>query len=142
MDSSYVIVSGVLNIALVLFSYKGTYLSPFFTLPFILLHFPFFCPMTSPPGIVPSATEYQHLESTYGLSSLDGVEFPSPGSSIMSPPLGKVGIYQKTLDAGLRLPLTKFQDEVLPKDGCSIQMLTPNVVNKVVAFEMICRAND
>ncbi|CAI9292753.1 unnamed protein product [Lactuca saligna] len=93
--------------------------------------------MTSPPGIVPSATEYQHLESTYGLSSLDGVEFPSSGSSIMSPPPRKLGIYQKVI----RLPLTDFQEEVLQKDGYSVQMLTPNIVNNVVAFEMICRTN-
>ncbi|CAI9289158.1 unnamed protein product [Lactuca saligna] len=58
------------------------------------------------------------------------------------PPPGKVGIYHKTLDAGIRLPLTEFQEEVLQKDGCSVQMQTLNVVNKVVAFEMICRAND
>ena len=104
------------------------------------LHFLSFLFMASPPGIVPSAYEYSFLETTYGLTSLDGVEFPSPGSFILPPPR-KVEIYQKTLDAGLRLPLTDFQKEVLHKDGCNIQMLTPNAVNKVVAFEMICRAN-
>ncbi|CAI9291263.1 unnamed protein product [Lactuca saligna] len=57
------------------------------------------------------------------------------------PPPRKVVVYQKTLDAGLRLPLTDFQEEVLQNDGCSIQMLTPNAVNKVVAFEMICQPN-
>ncbi|CAI9287327.1 unnamed protein product [Lactuca saligna] len=88
--------------------------------------------MASPPRI----------ESTYGLSPLDGVEFSSPGSSIMSPPPPeKVGIYQKTLNVGLRLPTTDFQEEVLQKDGCSIQMQTPNAVNKFIAFEMIYRAN-
>lgn len=69
---------------------------------------------------------------------MDGVEFPFPGSSILSPPPGKVGFYLKTLDVGLHLPLTNFQEEVLQKVGCSIQMLTPNNVNKVVAFEMSC----
>lgn len=71
---------------------------------------------------------------------MDGVEFLLPGSSIMSPP-GKVEVYLKTLNIGLRLPLTDFQEEFLQKDGCSIQMLTPNIVNKEVTFEMICRAN-
>lgn len=52
-----------------------------------------------------------------------------------------MGVYLKTLDVRLCLPLTNFQEEVLQKDGCSIQMLTPNTVNKVMAFEMICRAN-
>ncbi|CAI9304392.1 unnamed protein product [Lactuca saligna] len=100
--------------------------------------------MASPPGIVPSASEYTYLESTNGHTSLDGVKFPSPGSSILPPPPsppGKVRIYQKKLDADLRLPLTDFREEVLQRDGCSVQMLTLNAVNKVVAFEMICRAN-
>ncbi|CAI9271367.1 unnamed protein product [Lactuca saligna] len=97
--------------------------------------------MANLPGIVPSSAEYQKLEVMYGLSSLEGVEFPSTGSSISSPPPGKIGVFQKTLDAGIQLPLTDFQEEVLQKDGCSLQMLTPNTVNKVVAFEMICRAN-
>ena len=97
--------------------------------------------MENLPGVIPSAAEYCQLEITYGLSSLEGVEFPSPGSSISSPPPGKIGVYLKTLDTGIRFPLTDFQEEVLQKDGCSLQMLTPNAVNKVVAFEMICRAN-
>ncbi|CAI9287024.1 unnamed protein product [Lactuca saligna] len=91
--------------------------------------------------ILPSATEYHQLEITSGLTSLEGVEFPSPGSSISSPTSGKIGVYLKTLDAGIRFHLTDFQEEVFQKDGCSLQMLTPNAVNKVVLFEMICRAN-
>ncbi|CAI9281232.1 unnamed protein product [Lactuca saligna] len=50
--------------------------------------------MASPSGIVPSASEYSYLETTYGLTSLDGVEFPSPGSSILSPPPGKVVAFE------------------------------------------------
>ncbi|CAI9270587.1 unnamed protein product [Lactuca saligna] len=96
--------------------------------------------MANLPGIIPSSAEYRKLEVMYGLSFLEGVEFPSAGSSISSPP-GKIVVFLKTLDVGIRLPLTDFQEEVLQKDGCSLQMLTPNVVNKVVAFEMICRAN-
>lgn len=57
------------------------------------------------------------------------------------PPLGKIGVYQKTLDTGVRLPLTDFQEDVLQKEGCSLHMLTPNAVNKVVAFDMIYCAN-
>ncbi|CAI9290899.1 unnamed protein product [Lactuca saligna] len=97
--------------------------------------------MDNLPSILPSATEYRQLEITYGLTSLEGVEFPSPDSSISSPPSGKIGVYLKTLHAGIRFPLTDFQEEVFQKDGCSLQMLTPNTVNKVVAFEMICRVN-
>ena len=90
--------------------------------------------MANLPGIIPSAAEYRQLEATYGLSSLEGVEFPSPGSSISSPTPGKIGVFLKTLDAGIRFPLTDFQEEVLQKDGCCLQMLTPNAVNRVVAF--------
>ncbi|CAI9297856.1 unnamed protein product [Lactuca saligna] len=97
--------------------------------------------MVNLPVVIPSPVEYRQLEMTYGLSSLEGVEFPSPGSSISSPPPDKIGVYLKTLDAGICFPLTDFQEEVLQKDGCSLLMLTPNAVNKVVAFEMICRAN-
>ncbi|CAI9296339.1 unnamed protein product [Lactuca saligna] len=97
--------------------------------------------MADLPGIVPSTTEYRRLEATYGLSSLEGVEFPAPGSSISSLPPGKIGVFLKTLDARIYFLLTDFQEEVLQKDGVSLQMLTPNAVNKVVAFEMICRAN-
>ncbi|CAI9283409.1 unnamed protein product [Lactuca saligna] len=93
------------------------------------------------PGILPSAAEYRRLEATYSLSSLEGVEFPAPGSSISSPPPDKIGVLLKTLDAGICFPLTDFQEEVYQKDGCSLKMLTPNAVNKIVAFEMICRAN-
>ncbi|CAI9285942.1 unnamed protein product [Lactuca saligna] len=79
--------------------------------------------MSNLPGILPSAAEYRRLEATYGLSSLEGVEFPAPGSSISSP------------------PPPPPPEEVFQKYGCSLQMLTPNAVNKVVAFEMFCRAN-
>lgn len=89
-----------------------------------------------------SEADFKLLKDAYGLSLADGVEFPSPDSMILSPPPDKVGVYLKTLDASLRLPLSDFQEEVLQKIGCSIHMLTHNVVNKVVAFKMICRAND
>ncbi|CAI9264771.1 unnamed protein product [Lactuca saligna] len=59
----------------------------------------------------------------------------------LSPLPGKIGVYLKTLDVGIRFPLTDFQEVVLQKDGCSLQMLTPNAVNKVVLFEMIYWAN-
>ncbi|CAI9274521.1 unnamed protein product [Lactuca saligna] len=96
--------------------------------------------MAAQSGDIPSEADFKLLGDAYGLSSIDGVEFPSPKSMILSPPLGKVGIYLKTLENGLRLLLTKLQDEILQKNGCIIQMLTLNVINKVVAFEMICRA--
>lgn len=47
----------------------------------------------------------------------------------------------KTFDAGLRLPLIDFQEEILQRNGCIVQMLTPGVVHKMVAFEIICWVN-
>ena len=77
--SGYVIVSGILNIPPVLYFIKALIILPSlrflsFVIPLLPLHFPFFFLVTCPLGIVPSAAEYQHLETTYGLSSLDGVE--------------------------------------------------------------------
>ncbi|CAI9295455.1 unnamed protein product [Lactuca saligna] len=94
-----------------------------FSLALSALFFPFcvhllFSFMVNLPGIVPSATEYRRLVISYGLSSLEGVEFPSPGSIISSP--GKIGVYLKTQDVGIRFPLMDFQEEVLQKDGCSL----------------------
>ncbi|CAI9260064.1 unnamed protein product [Lactuca saligna] len=75
-----------------------------------------------------------HVHSSFPLmANLPGIVLLLPSTEI--------GVFQKTLDAGIRLPLTDFQEEVLQKDDCSLQMLTPNAVNKAVAFEMICRAN-
>ncbi|CAI9298764.1 unnamed protein product [Lactuca saligna] len=92
-------------------------------------------------GSIPSSSEFVTLQEAYGLTPADGVEFPVSGSLITRPPPGKVGVYLKTFDAGLRLPLTDFREEILHRCGCSVQMLTPGAVHKVVAFEMICYAN-
>ncbi|CAI9290861.1 unnamed protein product [Lactuca saligna] len=97
--------------------------------------------MASTPCLIPTGAEFDTLLEAYGLTPADGVEFPVPGSLITRPPAGKVGVYPKTFDAGLRLPLTNFQEEILRCCGCSVQMLTLDAIHKVVAFEMICRAN-
>ncbi|CAI9267856.1 unnamed protein product [Lactuca saligna] len=68
-------------------------------------------------GAILSEVDFKLLGDAYRLSSSDEVKFPSPESRILSPPPGK-------------------------KNGCSIQMLTLNAVNKAVVFEMICPAND
>lgn len=64
--------------------------------------------MVGQPRTIHSDAEFRFLEETYGLSQADGFEFPLPGSSILSPPPGKMGVYLRTLDASLRLPLTDF----------------------------------
>lgn len=98
--------------------------------------------MASPLSLIPSSVEFVTLQEAYDLNPADGVEFPASGSLITQPPPGKVGVYLKTFDAGLRLPLIDFQEEILRCNGCSVQNLTPGVVHKMVAFEMICRVND
>lgn len=95
--------------------------------------------MIGQPSATPSKADLKLIGDD--LSLADGVEFPSPDSMILSPPPGKVGVYLKTFDTRFHLPLLDIQEEILQKVGCSVQMLTPNVINKVVAFEMICRAN-
>ena len=97
--------------------------------------------MASAQSLIPSSYEFDTLQEAYDLTPADGVEFPVSASLITRPPPGKVGVYLKTFDVGLRLPLTDFQEEILWHNGCSVQMRTPGVVHKIVAFDMICRAN-
>lgn len=92
-------------------------------------------------GIVPSYAKLKLIRETYGFSLVDGVEFPVADSMILSLPTGEVSIYLKTFDAGLRHPLTNFQEELLQKNGCNIHMLTSDAVNKMMEFEMICWTN-
>lgn len=58
----------------------------------------------------------------------------------IDPPPRKVVLYVKTFDTGYRLPTTDFMDELLQKNDINIYELTPNVVTKIVAFEMLCRS--
>ncbi|CAI9298690.1 unnamed protein product [Lactuca saligna] len=92
-------------------------------------------------SLIPSSSEFATLQVAYGLTPADGVEFPATEFVITSPPPGKVGVYVKTFDTGLQLPLTDFQEEMLRRNGCSVQMLTPDAIHKTVAFEMIWRDN-
>lgn len=43
-------------------------------------------------------------------------------------------------EAGLRLSISNFFDEVMRKYGLSMEELTPNVVNKIVGFKLAYRA--
>ncbi|CAI9268695.1 unnamed protein product [Lactuca saligna] len=97
--------------------------------------------MASTQSLIPSSYEFDTLQEAFGLTPANGVEFPVSSSLITRPTPGKVGVYLKTFDAGLRLSLTDIQEEILWRNGCSVQMLTPGVFHKIVAFEMICRAN-
>ncbi|KAI3504146.1 hypothetical protein L1887_32691 [Cichorium endivia] len=61
--------------------------------------------------------------------------------SSLFPPEGKTGIYLKTFDAGYRLPTSDFMEEVLRRTPVGLHQLTPNSVNKIVAFELLCRSH-
>lgn len=52
----------------------------------------------------------------------------------------KVGVFVKTFDVGYQLPTTNFLDEMLCKNWVNIYELTPNVVTKIIAFNMRCRS--
>lgn len=97
--------------------------------------------MDPQPGVIPFDNEFKLLNDAYGFSLIDGLEFLAFDSMVLSPPTGKFGIYLKTFDTDLCLLLTDFQEEILKKNNYIIQMLNLNVVNKMVAFDMICRAN-
>ena len=125
MVVSYIIMPGILNIPPFPILYRVTYRLLFYTIFSHLLFFSsriflLFVLMDAQSGSTPSEADFKLLGDAYGLSPKDGVEFPSPESMILSPPPGKVGIYLKTLDAGLRLPFSDFYKEVLQKSGCTV----------------------
>lgn len=97
--------------------------------------------MVTTAALVPTASEFSNFQKTYGLSPTVGVEIPIPNTVITSPPARKVGVYLKTLVVGLHRPLTDFQEELLRRNGCNVQMLTPNAFHKMVDLKMICLAN-
>ncbi len=88
----------------------------------------------------PSPAEFKKLQDRYGFLPTHGVQIPVAGSVMNLPPVGKVGIPLKVFDAGFRLPITIFQRDVLAHYGASIQFLSPNAINKMVGFEMLCRS--
>ncbi|CAI9285482.1 unnamed protein product [Lactuca saligna] len=98
--------------------------------------------MANRSGIVPTIAKFETPQKSYVFSLINGVEFLAFDTMILFPLPRKVCVYRKTFTVGLRLPLTDFKDELLQKHGCSIQILTPNSLNNMVAFEMIYRAND
>lgn len=54
--------------------------------------------------------------------------------------MGKVGVPMSIFEAGLRLSISNFFDEVMRKYGLSMEELTPNVVNKIVGFKLAYRS--
>ncbi|CAH1414624.1 unnamed protein product [Lactuca virosa] len=84
----------------------------------------------------------ERVASQYGLCPSDRVLLPSPTRHIKDPPLDKVGIYVKTMEAGLRFPISKFIEDLLSHYFIHISQLKPNVMFKIVAFELLCKAKN
>lgn len=69
-----------------------------------------------------------------------GVQYPKKGAIISRPQEGKVRVPNPIFKVGLRLPTVDFFDDIMCKYGLSMDNLTPNIVNKIVGFELACRA--
>ncbi|CAI9283781.1 unnamed protein product [Lactuca saligna] len=69
--------------------------------------------LASQSSVISTEANFKLLGDAYSLSSADEVDFPLLGSMIYYLPPGKVGIYLKTLDVGLCLPLSDFQEEIM-----------------------------
>ncbi|XP_027082016.2 uncharacterized protein [Coffea arabica] len=59
--------------------------------------------------------------------------------SAEKPPLGTVAIYVQQLEAGLRMPTSRFFRDLLRHFGVRITQLTPNAIRIIIGFEMLCR---
>lgn len=66
------------------------------------------------------------------------VSYPHLLFFILEPLIYKVGFYMRHLDYGLRLPADSFFLEVLCSYGLHLIQLCPNVVSKVISFEVFC----
>ncbi|CAH1451387.1 unnamed protein product [Lactuca virosa] len=97
--------------------------------------------MDSSISITLTPGQFSTLQERYGFHPEDGVTFVGEHASFINPPEGKFGTYTKHFDAGYRLPTSDFFREVLHTHKVHINQFLPNGINKLVAFEMLYRAN-
>ena len=64
---------------------------------------------------------------------------PQPDQSAALPPKGRVAIYVEQLEAGLRVPTTRFLRDCLRYWGVRITQLTPNTIRVLVGYQLLCR---
>lgn len=93
-------------------------------------------------GRVPTVEEFWLLQENFGFLRKHGVMITTKGSSIFDCPRGKVVVLVPLFEAGLRLPTSDFFDMIVYHYGFSVDKLTPNVINKIVGFELICQSLD
>ncbi|CAI9298255.1 unnamed protein product [Lactuca saligna] len=92
--------------------------------------------MISSHGVIPTSEYLETLQKKYDFQLEDIVLLPLDGATFLEPPLVKIGVYVNTLDVRYQLLNTGFLNKLLRKNEVKVYDLTPNVVNKVVAFEM------
>ncbi|CAI9263255.1 unnamed protein product [Lactuca saligna] len=72
--------------------------------------------------------------------SKHGVQIPLPEASLYSPPKGIFVIPITLFEAAKRLPSTDFFNLIIWEYRFSVRELTAIAINKIVGFELICRA--
>lgn len=95
----------------------------------------------SPISVAPTHDQFAALQERYSFQPEDGVTFLGEYASFINLLEGKIDIYVKHFDARYHLPMSYFFREVLRTHKFHINQLVPNGINKVVAFEMLFRAN-
>ncbi|CAI9296440.1 unnamed protein product [Lactuca saligna] len=65
---------------------------------------------------------------------------PLPNACLYNPQEGKFGVPIALFEADLRFPTTDFFNSIIREYEFSVRELTPIVVNKIVGFELLCRA--
>lgn len=68
------------------------------------------------------------------------MQFPRKGAVIFQPLPGKVRVSILIFESGLCLPTSDFFDQIMQEYAISMDNLTPNAMNKIVGFELACRA--
>lgn len=96
--------------------------------------------MISSHGVVLTSEYAETLRVKYGFQPEDEVLIPLDEASFLEPASGKVDVFVRTFNVGYRLSITKILDEVLRKNRVNVYEVTSNSVNKVVAFEVLCRS--
>lgn len=67
---------------------------------------------------------------------------PGPNHTAERPPIGSVAVYAEQLEAGIRMPTTRFFRDILRYFAVRITQLVPNAIRILVGFEMLCREQD
>ncbi|CAI9285315.1 unnamed protein product [Lactuca saligna] len=84
--------------------------------------------------------EWESFQFRFGFVAEYGVQIPLSDASLYSPPEGKFGIPIALFKAGICLPTTNFFNLIIREYGFSVREMTLISMNKIVGFELLCRA--